>query len=136
MRSNKTARIPVQVEEALKDAFSARLRTLPIKVTVSEAIRHAMAYITLATDQQVLELLEEGKGGTSMILVMDGMFQRARESGLVPADYETGEPSNLTVFMEIQSQGGVVGASMKEEVKQKINDLVQELRKDSKGAKE
>ena len=98
------ARVPVDMDERLKEAFVHRLGQLSERYTISEVVR-TMMYNIMGLDNESLEsLIQQGHDKEGIYSLLFDAYPQYKKHGLLPADYAPGNSDDVRQFIYARAQ--------------------------------
>jgi len=117
-------RIPLDLEENLRDYFKARLDYLGDNQKVTKVIRYAIYNIIAMENKELEKFLSDGEDLETLYMNITPMLTRAKKEGHLPEDYKIGNPKDqkmFGIFMAYNSNF-IKEEQMKEEVKKYLEE--------------
>lgn len=100
----KKARVPIDMDSRLKEAFIHRIEQLPEDLTLSKVIRAGMYSMMGLSDERFMEFINEGLSREALYSMAFDSMEVYKKEGLYPDDHELGNQNDLYVYMEKRAE--------------------------------
>lgn len=94
----KRVRIPLDLEEDLRDYFKARLDYLGDNQKVTKVLRYAMYKMISMENEELKKFLSDGEDYETLYMNIKPMLTKAKEEGHLSQEYRIGNPKDQKLF--------------------------------------